>query len=308
MQFTNQRSFIESIQAGSLTKEWNAAKNRVIESDSRGKQAIQAMGEVSGLIGKTLKTIAAPLFDHVIPNIKSGINAQQLMAWMEANKGANDTEIVKAAQRITDNTDNTLGEMRYDNLFWNKTMTQIMQTFVLAPSYTAGTIRAVGGGAISAFQNPERISFGSKDFDPRAAYVVALPLAVMLTNAVYQYLKTGTGPQDLQDLLMGPKTGGKTPNGDPERAALAGYWRQITGTFIDSRAKPIIKWGHSQKGLSRASTIKTTGIRSSQTRGMELSSGYLITPCSWQKAPLLLSPNNLAGGDSGGPTFLLVKF
>ena len=174
MQFTNQRSFIESIQAGSLTKEWNAAKNRVIESDSRGKQAVQAMGEVSGLIGKTLKTIAAPLFDHVIPNIKSGINAQQLMAWMEANKGANDTEIVKAAQRITDNTDNTLGEMRYDNLFWNKTMTQIMQTFVLAPSYTAGyDPRRWAAAPYRRSKIPNELVLAQKILTRRAAYVVA---------------------------------------------------------------------------------------------------------------------------------------
>jgi hypothetical protein len=124
-----------------------------------------------------------------------------------------------------------MGEMRYDNLFWNKTMTQVMQTFVLAPSYTVGTLNLLAGGSKTLLTRPGRAGIGSVDFDPRASYVVSLPLMVMLSNAAYQYLKTGEGPSDLWDLIMGPKTGGKTPTGDAERAALPGYWRQVTGTW-----------------------------------------------------------------------------
>jgi hypothetical protein len=254
MNALGQRSFQESIRTGSLMREWNDALARIGDSDGRVAQAKQTMNEVGGLIGKTLQSIGAPLFENIIPNIKTGINLEQFLAWMKIHgEPASDMEHLKAAQRIADGTDSSLGEMRYDNLFWNKTLTQIMQTYVLAPSYTAGTLNLLGGGgatlagdvakSIRTLRPQTRASLGSVNYDPRASYVLALPLTVMLTNAIYQYIKTGSGPSDLTDLLLGPKTGGKTTDGHDERAALPGYWRQVLGAYNNPLGEAYNKLG-----------------------------------------------------------------
>jgi hypothetical protein len=226
-----QRAFQDSIRLGSLTREWNEALGRVSDKDTVVGKSAQAISEFAGLLSKTFRSLSAPLFDTIIPNIKSGVNAEQFMAWMEANPKATDAQHLATAQRIAKATDSALGEMRYDNLFWNKTMTQVMQTYMLAPSYTVGTLNLLSGGTKTLATHPTRAGINSVNWDPRSSYVVALPLVVLLSNAIYQYLKTGEGPADLTDALLGPKTGGKTPNGDDERAALPGYWRQVTGTW-----------------------------------------------------------------------------
>jgi hypothetical protein len=250
----NQKSFQESIRTGSLIRETNDALSRIKDSDGSVAQAKQTMSELGGVLSKTLKSIAAPLFETIIPNIKTGIIAQKFMAWMEVHgETATDMEHLQAMQRIVDATDSSMGEMRYDNLFWHNTTKKIVQTFVLAPSYTAGTLNLIAGGgatlagdvarSVKTLRPQTRASMGSVDYDPRASYLIALPLTVMLSNAIYQYLKTGSGPSDLTDLLLGPKTGGKTSDGSDERAALPGYWRQILGAYNNPLGEAYNKLG-----------------------------------------------------------------
>ena len=53
-----------------------------------------------------------------------------------------------------------------------------------------------------------------------------------VANAVLQYLKTGSGPQSVADLYA-YKTGGRNPDGSPERAMLPGYMRDVLGYLHD---------------------------------------------------------------------------
>jgi hypothetical protein len=51
-----------------------------------------------------------------------------------------------------------------------------------------------------------------------------------LANSVYQYIKTGQPPSGIKDLIA-PLTGGQTIQGDPERALLPSYEKEVIGWF-----------------------------------------------------------------------------
>ena len=79
----------------------------------------------------------------------------------------------------------------------------------------------------------------------KAAYVIALPLTIALHNAIYQYLRTGKGPDELKDYMF-PKTGDVTPDGDAERIQPMSYLKDIYSvthhplSTIENKAQPVI--------------------------------------------------------------------
>jgi hypothetical protein len=80
---------------------------------------------------------------------------------------------------------------------------------------------------------------------PRTAYVAALPAVVALYGSMYQYIKTGRGPQELRDYFF-PKTGRKTPDGRDERISIPSYIKDIYAygkhplTTIGHKVHPIL--------------------------------------------------------------------
>lgn len=167
-------------------------------------------------IAQFMDTTMYPLFVKGIPNIKNAVNYEALSDWMRTHPGASREEINQAARTIIDSTDNRFGEMIQDNIFWDKKFKQSLQVIMLSVGWNVGTIREVVGGSKDL---AELISKGS-DMSPRAQYIIGLPLIHMLNASVYQYLKTGSAPDQPQDLIN-PKTGGVSPyGGAPERGNI----------------------------------------------------------------------------------------
>lgn len=71
-----------------------------------------------------------------------------------------------------------------------------------------------------------RVRRGDPLVTRRMAYVVALPVTVGIMGAMYQYAKTGQGPQELRDYFY-PKTGKMLPDGTPERVNFPSYLKDI---------------------------------------------------------------------------------
>ena len=195
-------------------------------------QGIQAGKELFRVVGRTLETVAQPLFQKYIPQLKNGAFYDTLSEWVSANPHATDEQSVAMARKIGDSIDNRFGEMVQDNIFWNKAMKQSAQLAMRSYSWNLGTVREIGGGALSLLTDPSRLKLSHPDYDPRAAYTVAMPVVMALTSMAYQYLKTGEGPHDSTDLMAG-RTGGKTIRGNPERAMLPGYEKDVYGWFHD---------------------------------------------------------------------------
>jgi hypothetical protein len=223
---------------------WTAFKRGALKAEmAQSKANVQASPlwggpkELVKAIGRTMETVAQPIFEKYIPRLKNGAFYDTMGEWLKANPNATYDQQVAMARKIWDSIDNRFGEMVQDNIFWNKTMKQVAQVAMRSYSWNMGTFREIGGGIAGLAKHPERVSMKHPDYDPRAAYVLALPIVVATTSAAYQYLKTGKTPESPEDLVA-PRTGGTSPGfggrGEvEERAMLPGYHKDVLGWYND---------------------------------------------------------------------------
>ena len=227
---------------------WNTFKRGTAKAEmiAAGAEARKAygLGSIKVLaqqVGRIMQTAAKPLFEHYIPALKNGAAYDMMSAWLDANKTADHPAQLAAARKIVDAIDDRFGEMIQDNIFWNKTMKQSLQTAMTSYSWFLGTARAIGGGTASLVRNPARLSMKHPDWKPNASYALALPFVVATSNAVYQYLKTGKSPDTIHD-LMAPETGGTVAGVGSgkqvkERAQLPGYEKDVFGWLHDPKSE-----------------------------------------------------------------------
>jgi hypothetical protein len=198
---------------------------------------VSATKEAFSLLGKTMETIAYPLFVKYIPALKNGAAMELLSDWLKANPTATGELKLAMARKIWDSIDNRFGEMVQDNLFWDATLKQIAQTGMRSFSWNMGTIREIGGG-VAGLRNPSRFSISSPDFNPKMSYTLALPAVAVALASVYAFLKSG-GDFSKIEATAYPQTGGTAPGfggrGEvPERAVLPGYWtKDVHGWWSD---------------------------------------------------------------------------
>ena len=230
-------NFFTSFKRGALGLEADEAKQRIRAAADKNFAlgGAQVGKEVFNLIGKSMQTVMYPLFQHYIPNLKNGIMIQHMAAWDNAHPGAHYDDMVAAARQIGDQTDNALGMIHQSNVFWNKTLKQGAQASMLSWGWNFGSARGIVGGALKLLRNPSSVSITSKDWDPRSAYVLAMPIMTAVMASIYQLLKTGKMPEDPPNGLgeaMTAKTGGNAArSGEPERALLPGYQKDILGVW-----------------------------------------------------------------------------
>jgi hypothetical protein len=212
-----------------------------------------------------MQGIMHPLFNWYIPMAKFGVNNEQATAYLvnrmrkdgltEADPQyhqkleayLDDGEFKAEMKKTVKSTDDRLGELNNKYIFWNPVMKQSALLSLRAFTWLYGTVRHIGGGALSIAKAPAeayargenaagilkaplaKMQYG-EFHDPRVAYTaVAFPLIVAATNSIYQFLKTGELPKSPRD-LVGPRTGGQAgKSGFPERAVLPGYEKDVYG-------------------------------------------------------------------------------
>ncbi|HEX6825725.1 MAG TPA: hypothetical protein VF077_05345 [Nitrospiraceae bacterium] len=191
--------------------------------------------------GRVIATVSHPLFNTYIPKLKSGAALSQMQHWMEMNPGKVGTrEMEVAARKIVDSIDNRFGEMVTDHLFMNKTIQDMAVAGMRSFSWAIGSGKEIGGGAYSGLR---AVSAGirerslsrmnvldpaNKNYDPRVAYAIAMPMTIAATSAMYQYLLgSHDAPASWHDLYA-PRTGGKY-KGTPEHMLMPGYHKDVYG-------------------------------------------------------------------------------
>lgn len=217
--YSSAGSFFEAWQRGARGLDLIADRQAFTEGFT---PAVKAFGKN---LGRVFESMAYPIFDKYVPRMKNGAFYETMGTWLQHNPGATLKEQEQAARVIVDSIDNRFGEMIHDNIFWDRTLKQSASLMMRSYSWNKGTIGEIGGGLMD---------IGKGDLNsPRAAYVVALPVVFGAVNAVYQGLKTGQAPQDVQDLIA-PKTGGTdAATGLPERLAPIGYMKDVFGWYED---------------------------------------------------------------------------
>lgn len=175
-----------------------------------------------------------PLMEHVVPRMKLGVfhNLAQLELERLGPK-ADDLQLREALGRSWDSVDNRMGQLVYDNLFWNRAAKDLGMVSVRSLGWNIGTVRELGGGALDVARQPLRAVLGEKvQLTHRAAYGIALPITAGWIGGVIMYLATGQTPQELKDYFF-PRTGRVLPNGEPERFNIPSYVKDVLETAKD---------------------------------------------------------------------------
>ena len=170
---------------------------------------------------KMLETLSEPLMEDIVPRAKMGVFSDMAQDWLKANPAASQVEVRAAMQKIMDSVDNRMGEMVYDNLFWNKTLKDLAMVMTRSVGWNLGTVRELGGAGVDA----ARFVKGG-GFTDRMAYAIAMPIMTGVQGAILTYLMTGKGPQEAMDYFF-PPTGRTLASGAKERIALPGYDKDV---------------------------------------------------------------------------------
>jgi hypothetical protein len=168
--------------------------------------------------------------EMIVPRMKMGVFMD--MAKFEMKKlgpGASRSELREAAARAWDSVDNRMGELVYDNLFWNKAVKghrDGQHPFGrLEPGHDPRAWRRLmdfgKAGAKVLSGKP-----GQAEFTHRMAYTLAMPAFAAVVGGMVHRLLTGKNPDEFKDWFF-PKTGEKDKDGHDVRLTLPSYMKDV---------------------------------------------------------------------------------
>lgn len=174
-----------------------------------------------------VEQMARPIMEYLVPRQKMGVFMDLMKMELERNPNASHEQLRGIAQKAWASVDNRMGQMVYDNIFWNRTVKDLAMASVRSVGWNLGTIREIGGGIKDIVGNVDDVIHGrASKLSYRTSYLMALPIVTGLYGAMYQYLHTGKGPQELKDYFF-PKNGGIDNRGEEARVSLPTYMKDI---------------------------------------------------------------------------------
>ncbi len=187
------------------------------------------LAAIPSLVKNTLlflpEAISKPLMEWYVPRLKVGGYLRSLENELNLKKNLTPDQIVKTKQRVWDDMDDRLGQMVYDNLFWHKSMKDIAFMTIRSFGWSGGTVRAFGKGVGELPASAKRLVKG-EGISPRTAWLLSLPVTVGMYGAMYQYLMTGKGPEEMQDYFF-PKDGTMNADGTAHRVTIPSYMKDF---------------------------------------------------------------------------------
>ena len=176
-----------------------------------------------------VEQLGRPLMEYIVPRQKIGVALDMMRLEMDRLPAKATVDQVRAASdKVVDSVDNRMGQMVYDNLFWNKALKDISMATVRSVGWNIGTIREVGGGLLDAerFTKAGITPKQKAEFTHRMAYTIALPVMTTLIGSMYYYLRHGKAPPTLHDAQF-PTTGEVDPQGREVRIQFPTYMKDI---------------------------------------------------------------------------------
>jgi hypothetical protein len=223
-------------------------RTRAAENMRRAFANGNIWGAAARLPFAAVEMAAKPIMEFLIPRVKMGAFAEGARMDLERlGAQATSEEVEAALAKRLDSVDNRLGQMTYDNQFFDRTAKDVMHLLMRAPGWNIGTVKEVGGGLVDAVREPLRLAGGAKPSElhlGRISYVMAMLMIHVLYSSIYQYLHTGQLPHSAEDAFA-PRTGNLNPDGTPERVFLRTYVKDAYEmathpvTSAENKAAPI---------------------------------------------------------------------
>lgn len=208
------------------------------------------LGE-NNYIGAAIRGIPAlnelmmkPLFETYIPRLKIGMflkEYSQVLVERQADIQSGKLTKAEAARTVWDFVENRLGEMNFDNLFWDRTFKTALQLAIRSVTWKLGNIRSFGNAAIR--QSEEFYNAYTERRIPRLeqemAWVVGMAATTAAISTIIQYMSTGKMPEEAKDFIY-PKI-----DNEGNRVTLPTYARDLF-TLVHS---PLGYVWHSVSGM-----------------------------------------------------------
>lgn len=218
---TDAAKAIGSFPLSYATKLW-----RDLQSMAVTYPAWQIPFEAAGRITRASTSI---IMEKIVPLQKLGVFSDMASDYLRRHPAATPEESMAAMQTAWQSVDNRLGEMVYDNLFWNRTFKDILHFMIRAVGWNYGTISEIAGAPVDAVKMLDKTLQGklkANDLGHKIPYVMAMTGTTMLFGAILNYLFTGKPPDEPKDYFF-PRTGGVTRYGTPERVSLPSYAKDV---------------------------------------------------------------------------------
>lgn len=154
---------------------------------------------------------------------------------------------IEEYRRASQDVDARFGQVRWDNLFMNKWAKDLVQFAFMAPGWTGGNVAIPVGAVKDVVESLSRAKAGQPWITWRMASVPATVMVLGAAGAMYQYLRTGKWPEDMQDYFE-PRDGGTNPDGTPSRVSFPSSVKDWSGytvapfTTLAHKMNPAIAW------------------------------------------------------------------
>jgi hypothetical protein len=235
-------ALVEAMKAGGWRAHMDQMyKTRITQNMIEAWRAGNPFGAAMRAPFAAVEQSVRPILEWLVPRQKAAVVADLVRYEMERNPNMTHQELREVAAKAVDSADNRMGQLAYDNLFWNKTLKDLLMASVRSVGWNIGTIRELGGGALDL----RKLASSKPELTYRASYIPALILTTGTMGAIMQYAMTGKGPQELKDYFF-PRTGRLDEHGNPERVSLPSYmkdiyhYRQEPGKTITNKLHPAL--------------------------------------------------------------------
>jgi len=182
------------------------------------------------IAGRMIDTLNEPLMGQLVPRMKIGVFSMMARDFMERHPDATPEQVSDAMTKNWDSVENRLGQMTYDNVFWNKTLKDSAFLMTRSVGWNLGTIRELAGSGVDAAAAVRDMASGkAPEMTNRIAYAMAMPMLTALLGATVTYLLTGKGPESMLDYFY-PRSG-TGPENDPDRLSIPGYIKDVVAYY-----------------------------------------------------------------------------
>jgi uncharacterized membrane protein len=170
-----------------------------------------------------------PISEFLVPRQKLGVFAQLALQEMQKmGMDASVDEVRAGMARAADATEDRMGQMTYDNLFYNKVVKDAALLGFRAYGWQLGKYRHLYG----AVSDVVKLATGRGGVTNRMLYPVALTMVAATAGAIVHRLLTGNNPQTLQDYLL-PQNGQVGQDGRPQRLMMPTYLKDLQSDWHD---------------------------------------------------------------------------
>jgi hypothetical protein len=185
-----------------------------------------------------------PIAEFLVPNQKLGVFALLAKSEMALLKpDASEAEIQAALARAANATEDRMGQMTYDNLFYNRLAKDLALIGTRSYGWQFGKYRHLAGAVSDTVIGTRRL-LGNTSAEQlnkpsgithRQLYFIALPMVLGAVGGMLHYMWTGRRPKDVTDLLH-PSTGQVDAYGNEKRVSLPSYWKDLETDWYGMRS------------------------------------------------------------------------